>query len=81
MSNVSQTPRIGVVLSGEGMPIEELADYAAGLEDAGFDSVWHEEIFREPFVPLAAIATRTSRITLGTAVSTWVRTPVSSALI
>jgi 5,10-methylenetetrahydromethanopterin reductase len=74
-------PRIGVVLSGEGMPLHELVDYGVGLEDAGFDSVWHEEIFREPFVPLAAIAARTSRIKLGTAVSTWVRTPVSSALM
>jgi probable F420-dependent oxidoreductase len=70
-----------VVLSGEGMPLTELVDYAAGLEDAGFDGVWHEEIFREPFVPLAAIAARTSTITIGTSVSTWVRTPVSSALM
>ena len=78
---ISRTPRVGVVLSGEGMPINELVDYAVGLEDAGFDSVWHEEIFRDPFVPLAAIAERTSRLTLGTSVSTWVRTPVASALI
>ena len=81
MSAISQSPRVGVVLSGEGMPIRELVDYAVGLEDAGFDSVWHEEIFRDPFVPLAAIGARTSRLKLGTAVSTWVRTPVSSALI
>jgi 5,10-methylenetetrahydromethanopterin reductase len=75
------SPRVGVVLSGEGMPLHEMVDYAVGLEDAGFDSVWHEEIFREPFVPLAAIAARTSTLKLGTAVSTWVRTPVSSALM
>ena len=74
-------PRVGVVLNGEGMPLADLVDYAVGLEDAGFDSVWHEEIFREPFVPLAAIAARTSRMRVGTSVSTWVRTPVSSALI
>ncbi len=74
-------PRVGVVLSGEGMALDALVDYAVGLEDAGFDSVWHEEIFREPFVPLAAIAARTSRLRLGTSVSTWVRTPVSSALM
>ena len=81
MSTGSRIPRVGVVLSGEGMPIEELVAYGAGLEDAGFDSVWHEEIFRDPFVPLAAIAARTSRLKLGTSVSTWVRTPVASALI
>jgi probable F420-dependent oxidoreductase len=81
MSWDSDNPRVGVVLSGEGMPIAELVDYAVGLEGAGFDSVWHEEIFRDPFVPLAAIAARTSRVRIGTAVSTWVRTPVSAALI
>jgi probable F420-dependent oxidoreductase len=75
------SPSIGVVLNGEGMPLHEMVDYAVGLEDAGFDSVWHEEIFREPFIPLAAIAARTSTLKLGTAVSTWVRTPVSSALM
>jgi 5,10-methylenetetrahydromethanopterin reductase len=73
--------RIGVVLNGEGMPLHEMVDYAVSLEDAGFHSVWHEEVFREPFIPLAAIAARTSRLKLGTAVSTWVRTPVSSALM
>ena len=72
------TPRVGVVLSGEGMPLQELVEYAVGLEDAGFDSVWHEEMFREPFVPLAAIAARTSRLRLGSSVSTWANRHVRS---
>lgn len=63
------------------MPLHDLVDYGVGLEAAGFDGVWHEEIFRDPFVPLAAIAARTSRLRVGTAVSNWTRTPVSSALI
>jgi probable F420-dependent oxidoreductase len=72
---------LGVVLNGEGMSLHELVDYGISLEAAGFHSVWHEEIFRDPFVPLAAIAAGTSELRLGTAVSTWTRSPVSSALI
>lgn len=72
---------IGVVLSGEGMDMDELVAYGISLEAAGFDSVWHEEIFRDPFVPLAAIAVGTTELRLGTAVSTWARSPVASALI
>jgi len=73
-------PEVGVLLTGEGMSLSRMVDYAISLEDTGFQSVWHEEIFREPFVPLAAIAARTKSIRLGAAVSTWSRTPVTSAL-
>lgn len=73
-------PQVGVLLTGEGMPLPRIVEYAVSLEDAGFHSVWHEEIFREPFVPLGAIAARTRSILLGSAISTWSRTPVTSAL-
>jgi alkanesulfonate monooxygenase SsuD/methylene tetrahydromethanopterin reductase-like flavin-dependent oxidoreductase (luciferase family) len=77
---VPTTPAVAVLLIEEGMPLPEIVDYAVSLEDVGFAAVWHEEIFPEPFLPLAAIAARTQRIRLGAAISNCPRTPVSSAL-
>lgn len=73
-------PRVGVLLSGEGMPLEEAVRFGAAAEEAGFDSVWHVEIQREPFVPPAAIAARTKRIRLGNGLAIWARSPVVAAL-
>jgi probable F420-dependent oxidoreductase len=72
--------KLGVLLSGEGLPLEQLLAYGTSLEDAGFDSVWCLENQREPFVPLAALAGRTERVRLGTAIALWARSPVVSAM-
>lgn len=71
--------RIGLLLA-EGLPFDETVAVGVAAEDAGFDSVWHVEIQREPFVPLAAIAARTSRIRVGSGVAIWARSPVLAAL-
>ena len=71
--------RIGLLLA-EGLPFDETVAVGVAAEDAGFASVWHVEIQREPFVPLAAIAARTSRIRVGSGVAIWARSPVLAAL-
>ena len=47
--------------------LDEVVDVGVRAEDAGFDSIWHVQIQREPFVPLTAIAARTKRIRPGQA--------------
>jgi probable F420-dependent oxidoreductase len=74
-------PKVGLLLSGEGMPLADLVALGVAAEDAGLDSVWHVEIQREPVVPLAAIATETRRIRLGTGVVIWARSPILASLV
>src|SRR5882724_9066423 len=52
--------------------------YARYAEDAGFEAVWQAEsrLVREATIPLAAYATVTERVKLGSGVvSMWVRNP------
>ncbi|HSP56110.1 MAG TPA: LLM class flavin-dependent oxidoreductase [Dehalococcoidia bacterium] len=62
-------------------PADEVARAAARAESAGFEAVWTSEMFHDPFLPLAAAATNTSRIGLGTSIAlAFVRSPWVTAL-
>src|SRR3989441_12108344 len=62
-------------------PAAELAGLARGAEDAGFDALWTSEMFHDPFLPLTAAASSTSRIGLGTSIAlAFVRSPWVTAL-
>src|SRR5687768_9374811 len=57
-------------------PAAEIARLASRAEAAGFDAVWTQEMFHDPFLPLASAAAGTSRITLGTSIAlAFVRSP------
>jgi probable F420-dependent oxidoreductase len=60
---------------------DAVARAAARAESAGFEAVWTSEMFHDPFLPLAAAATSTSRIGLGTSIAlAFVRSPWVTAL-
>jgi len=60
---------------------ESVARAAALAEAAGFETAWTSEMFHDPFLPLAAAATSTSRIGLGTSIAlAFVRSPWVTAL-
>ena len=62
-------------------PADEVAKLAADAEAAGFAALWTSEMFHDPFTPLAAAATGTSRIGLGTSIAlAFVRSPWVLAL-
>ena len=59
----------------------DVARTAARAETAGFEAVWTSEMFHDPFLPLAAAATSTTTIGLGTSIAlAFVRSPWVAAL-
>jgi probable F420-dependent oxidoreductase len=62
-------------------PAKEVARTAARAEAAGFEAVWTSEMFSDPFLPLAAAATSTTQVQLGTSIAlAFVRSPWVTAL-
>ncbi|MDH3458254.1 MAG: LLM class flavin-dependent oxidoreductase, partial [Gemmatimonadota bacterium] len=60
-------------LKGDGISVRDEMELARAAEAAGFGTIWHAEAYREAMVPLAAIATVTDRVGLGTSVLQWTR--------
>ena len=59
----------------------DFVDAAVAAEKAGYDAVWFSETQHDPTVGLTLAATRTERITLGTAITVaFARTPLTAAM-
>ncbi|MFQ5471769.1 MAG: LLM class flavin-dependent oxidoreductase [Dehalococcoidia bacterium] len=59
----------------------ELSAVASAADAAGFHTLWTSEMYHDPFLPLAAASTATSRIGLGTSIAlAFVRSPWVTAL-
>ena len=72
--------RYGYAL-GDNMDSEALIAKARKIEDAGFDSAWSNELFTSPFVPLAAVASHTSNIKLGSSIAYgFTRSPLETVI-
>lgn len=71
--------RIGI--APWGAHLDEWVEVARHADDRGLADVWTSELHRSPFVPLAAAATATTRIGLGTGIAlAFTRSPFSAAL-
>lgn len=72
--------RIGVTLPSRTGPIEEIGRKARRAEQAGFQSVWTYEVYRNPFNLLTVAALNTERATLGTGLAAaFSRSPFAAA--
>lgn len=67
MSMVSS--RLGVSMPMLNQPYEKYPEFAKLAEDAGFDSVWDYEFYRNPFITHALCAQTTRRIKLCTGIA------------
>ncbi|MFE3000543.1 LLM class flavin-dependent oxidoreductase [Nocardia sp. NPDC059246] len=72
--------RLGVSLPMLNQPYTKLSELAALADEAGFDSVWDYEFFRNPFIAHALNARATENVKLGTGLATAIsRTPFEMA--
>lgn len=70
----------GVSMPVLGTPIHRFPVLARAAEDAGMDSVWSYEFYRDPFMILGNASNTTQRITLGTGLATaLIRSPFAAA--
>jgi len=58
--------RFGITMPSRTASMDRFAEYARWADEAGFDSVWDYELYRNPFTLLAGAAPATSRIALAT---------------
>lgn len=70
----------GVVFSGENLSLEEILQFSRLAEDAGAESLWALEVYRDAFVPLTAMASVTRQVRIGSAVAHIARPPVLTDL-
>ena len=72
--------RYGYAL-GDNMDPQALIAQARKIEDAGFEAAWSNELFTSPFVPLAAVASHTSNIKLGSSIAYgFTRSPLETVI-
>lgn len=72
--------RIGVTVPSRTGPIAEIGANARRAEEAGFDSVWTYEVYRNPFNLLTVAGLSTSRVQLGTGLAAaFPRSPFEAA--
>ncbi len=70
----------GVLFSGDKLSLPEQLKFSAAAESAGAESLWSAELWRDGFVPLAAMATVAQKVRLGTGVAHFARTPMLTEL-
>jgi len=70
----------GVLFSGDKISLSEQLKFAADAESAGAESLWQAELWRDGFVPLAAMAMVARKVRLGTGVAHFARTPLLTEL-
>ena len=64
-----------------GETLGEFVEAGINGEKKGFETLWTSELHRTPFVPLTALATKTSTIKLGSGVAlAFLRSPLTLAL-
>lgn len=72
--------KLGVTLPALTNTVPEIGQMVRLAEEAGFDSVFHWEAYRSPYMGLAAGAMQTSRIALATGIAhAFTRTPFATA--
>lgn len=70
----------GVLYNGDKLTLDAIVRFASQAEQAGAESIWTAELWRDAFVPLTAIASAVRSARLGTAVAHFARPPMLTEL-
>ena len=76
----SNTCKWGIIYNADDLSMADMLHYARMAEEAGADSVWAAEAWRDAFVPLTAMASVLQRVRVGTSIAQFARPPVLTAL-
>lgn len=72
--------KLGITMPSRTAPLARIPDYARMADDAGFESVWTYELYRNPFAMLCTSAMATSNTELCTGLATaFSRSPFEAA--
>ncbi len=75
-----QSLKWGALFNGDKLTLDHIVRFATQAEDAGAESIWAAELWRDAFVPLTAIASAVRTVRLGTAVAHFARPPMLTEL-
>ena len=75
-----QNRKWGVIYNGDELTFDDMLRFAGRAEQAGADSVWAAEGWRDALVPITAIAGVVKRMRVGTAIVQMARPPVLTTL-
>src|SRR5262245_19640974 len=70
----------GIAYNADDLSLADMLHYSRMAEEAGADSVWAAEAWRDAFVPLTAMASGLQRVRVGTCIAQFARPPVLTAL-
>ena len=70
----------GMLYNGDKLSLSDIVNFARQAEQAGAESIWAAELWRDAFVPLTAIANVVHSVRLGTAVAHFARPPMLTEL-
>ena len=76
----TQSFKWGVLFNGDKLALADIVAFARQAEEAGAESIWAAELWRDAFVPLTAIANVAKSVRLGTAVAHFARPPMLTEL-
>jgi alkanesulfonate monooxygenase SsuD/methylene tetrahydromethanopterin reductase-like flavin-dependent oxidoreductase (luciferase family) len=72
--------KLGITMPSRTAPLARIPDYAQMADEAGFESVWTYELYRNPFAMLCTSALATSKAELCTGLATaFSRSPFEAA--
>jgi alkanesulfonate monooxygenase SsuD/methylene tetrahydromethanopterin reductase-like flavin-dependent oxidoreductase (luciferase family) len=72
--------RWGVVYNADTLSLDDMLRFAPMAEQAGAETIWSTEGWRDAFVPLTAMASTVKTVRLGTGIAQMARPPVLTAL-